>query len=297
MVIPTRDRPQLVRGAIEAVIAQDYAGPVRVIVVYDGTDPEAGLARSLPGREVEVVVNSRAAGLAGARNCGIEALDTPLVAFCDDDDEWLAGKLSAQVEALRARPAAQFCACSILVEFDGKLSPRLAHCDTVRHEDLLRSRMAMLHSSTFLIRREALVTDIGLVDEAIPGGQNEDWDLLLRASARHPIVHVDRPLVLVRWGRTSFFSRQWETKIASLEWMLRRHPDIAGQPIGAARVYGQLAFAYACLGDRRAARRWAGRSLRRRPREWRAGVALLVSTGAVSGETVLRVLHRYGRGV
>ncbi len=308
VVIPTRDRPELLRAAIDGVLSQDYDGPIRVVIVYDGTTPDQSLASSA----VEVMTNSRRPGLAGARNTGIAALDrilgenaapdnaenagNALVAFCDDDDQWLPGKLAAQVDALQAKPGARFCTCSIMVAFDGHTSPRLAGTDTVPQEQLLRSRMAMLHSSTFLFRR-SLLEDIGFVDEEIPGGQNEDWDLLLRASAELPIVHVDRPLVRVRWGRTSFFSRQWESKIESLEWMLRRHAGIGRHRVGAARVYGQLGFAYACLGDGRNARRWAVRALRRHWREWRGVVALLVTTRLVSGETVLKVLHRYGRGV
>ncbi|MFC7757306.1 hypothetical protein ACFQY4_03945 [Catellatospora bangladeshensis] len=69
-------------------------------------------------------------------------------------------------------------------------------------DHLARSRMSMLHSSGFLARREALLADgaIGPVSEDAPGSQNEDWDLLLRAARRHPIVHVDEPLVRVLWG-------------------------------------------------------------------------------------------------
>ncbi len=48
---------------------------------------------------VEAIANTREPGLAGARNSGILALDTDLVAFCDDDDQWLPGKLAAQVKA------------------------------------------------------------------------------------------------------------------------------------------------------------------------------------------------------
>lgn len=296
VIIPTHDRPELLRGALEAVLAQDYGGPVQVVVVYDRADPDPATAAPGGPRPVQVLANS-GTGLAAARNTGILAVDTALVAFCDDDDEWLPGKLAAQVDALLVDPGAEFCTCAIVVDFDGTANARLAGTDRVTHDRLLRSRMAMLHSSTFVLRRSALVDGIGLVDERIPGGQNEDWDLLLRASARHPIVHVDRPLVRVRWGRTSFFAQQWQTKITSLEWMLNRHQDIATNAVGAARVYGQLAFAHACLGERRAARRWARRSLRHHSREWRAIVALAVSARLITGPAVLRILHRYGRGV
>ena len=43
------------------------------------------------------------------------ALDTELIAFCDDDDRWLPGKLCAQVEALSRDPEAEMASCGIVV--------------------------------------------------------------------------------------------------------------------------------------------------------------------------------------
>ena len=136
--------------------------------------------------------------------------------------------------------------------------------------------MVMVHSSTYLARRAALLDGIGLLDETIPGSQNEDWDLALRAARRHPIVNVDEPLVRVAWAPRSHYARQWETKAESLLWMLEHHPDMAG-PAGAARVYAQLSFAYACLRRRRDAFRWAWRALRRNWHERRVPFALAVA--------------------
>lgn len=297
VVIPTRDRPELLRRAIAAVAQQDYSGPVDVIVVHDGTAPDVGLPAEFPQLPITVMVNNRTPGLAGSRNSGILATDAPWVAFCDDDDVWLDGKLSRQLTGLESEAGAEFCSCSIRVLFGDTASDRLAGKGSITHTDLLRSRMAMAHSSTFVIAREALLGPIGLLDESIPGSQNEDWDLLLRASSRRPVMHVDSPLVEVLWGRTSFFGRQWETKIDSLVWMLDRYPAIGASGAGAARVYGQLAFASASLGDRRRAVGWAVRSVRARWCEPRAFIALAVAGGLVSGETVLDRLHRRGHGV
>jgi len=247
--------------------------------------------------DVVVLANERTPGLAGARNSGILALDTDLVAFCDDDDVWLPGKLIAQVRALQAAPGAEFASCGIIVEYNGTATPRLAGAPQVSYADLLRSRMVMVHSSTYLARRGALVAGIGLVDEQIPGGQNEDWDLALRAARRHPIVIADEPLVRVAWGSSSYFATQWESKAAALKWMLARYPDLRRSRPGAARVYGQLAFAYACLGQRREAGQWAVRALRRNWHERRVPFALAVASGAVSGSTVLRILHERGHGI
>jgi glycosyltransferase involved in cell wall biosynthesis len=294
VVLPTYDRPVQLRAALGAVLGQDYPGLIQVVVVHDRSEPDQGLAN---GERVRVLANGRTAGLAGARNTGVLALNTELVAFCDDDDEWLAGKLRRQVAALRAVPGAEFASCGIVVQYRGRSNPRLAGRGQVTHTDLLRSRMTMVHSSTYLADRVALMDGIGLLDEQIPGGQNEDWDLALRAARRRPIVHVDAPLVRVTWGESSYFSRQWESKVAALQWMLERHPDIGRCRPGAARVYGQIAFAYACLGRRAEAARWAARALGKNWHERRIPFAMAVAAGLVSGDQVLRLLHARGHGI
>ncbi|MGH3387861.1 MAG: glycosyltransferase family 2 protein [Actinomadura sp.] len=292
VVLPTHNRPELLRKALAAVLAQEYAGELRAVVVYDRAEPDPELA----GDRVQVVRNTRTPGLAGARNSGILALDTDLVAFCDDDDSWLPGKLAAQVEALTARPGAELASSGILIDFDGREIPRLAGADEVGYDDLVRSRMVMVHSSTYVARRAALI-DMGMVDEEIPGSQGEDWDLALRAARRHPIVNVDQPYVRVLWGRSSYYAHAWETKIAALQWFLDHYPEIARSRVGGARVFAQIAFGHACAGRRRTAVRWAARALRANWREQRVPFALAVASGLVSGERVLLALHTRGRGI
>jgi glycosyltransferase involved in cell wall biosynthesis len=297
VVIPTRNRPELVRQAIASVREQRYPGEVKILVVYDQTEPDYLLA-STDGVPVLVLTNWRTSGLAGARNTGVLALDTELVAFCDDDDRWQADKLRRQVAALLAEPDSEFATCAIEVEYEGKFTARLAGRSRVTIDELSRSRMAMLHSSTFLIRRKALAAEaIGLVAEDAPGSQNEDWDLLLRASRRTPIVHLDEPMVRVLWGRTSHYAYEYATKISSLRWMMQRHPEISGCRPGAARVYGQLACWSAATGNRSQAWQFSKEAVRANWREPRTAIALAAMTGAVKVENVLSALHKRGRGI
>lgn len=295
VVIPTRNRPELLQRAITAVRAQDYAGPVRIIVVYDQEEPDWRLAVA-EEPAVMVLANWRRLGLAGARNTGIMALDTDLVAFCDDDDLWHRGKLRKQVKALGDQ---LFGTCAIEVEFEEKIHPRLAGYDRVTVDQLARSRMAMLHSSSFLARREALLPGgaIGPVAEDAPGSQNEDWDLLIRAARLAPIVHVDEPLVRVLWGRTSFYANEYSTKISSLRWMMARHPEIVGCRPGAARVYGQLACWSVAAGDRRNGWRWTKQTVKANWKEPRAVIALAALSRFTTVEKVLGTLHRRGHGI
>ncbi|GAA3442313.1 glycosyltransferase family 2 protein [Planomonospora venezuelensis] len=307
VVIPTRGhRPDQLRAAVSAALEQDYPGSVEIVVVVDGDEPApvadqlgdllAGRAMAIreknpPARVVRVLGNRFSPGLPGTRNTGIAALGTDLVGFCDDDDRWLPGKLAAQIEALEEEPEAEFASCAIEVEYGSRRVPRLAGTCRVTHEHLVRSRMVMVHSSTFLFRHGS-----AWVDESAPGGQNEDWDLALRAAGRRPIVHVDRPLVRVRWGGSTYATR-WTDRIAGLEWMLARHPELAVDRRGAARVYGQLAFHHAALGHRREAGRWAWRAFTARRGEPRAPIALAVAMGLVPARAVLSRLHHRGHGI
>jgi glycosyltransferase involved in cell wall biosynthesis len=271
VVVPTHDRPELLRTTLASVLAQDTDAELDIVVVFDRSTPDPSLAElSVPGRRVRVLANDRTPGLAGSRNTGILALSSDWVAFCDDDDTWAPTRLSAQLARSAAHPEADVLTTAICVAYEGAEVPRLAGLSEVTHADLTRSRMAMLHSSTLLLRRSALLGWLGLVDE---------------------------PLVRVLWGQSSYFSRQWQSRVESLEWMLERHPRITVDDRGAARVYGQLAFGSAAIGRRRQAVQWARRAAVRRWREPRAVLALAVAGHVVSAESVMSFLHRRGRGL
>jgi glycosyltransferase involved in cell wall biosynthesis len=299
VVIATRNRPEMVREAITSVLDQDYEGAVEVLVVFDQSEPDPTIASmgAAPGRSVRVLRNTRKPGLAGARNSGISEASGTYVAFCDDDDYWMPGKLAVQVAALAEVPEASLCTCGIEVHWSGDRFPRSLEATRVPFEELLRDRHTELHPSTFLLRRALLVDDVGLVDEEVPGGYGEDYEFLLRNARVSPIVNVAEPLAVVRWGSQSYFDKRWETMIAGLTWMLERYPEFESSPRGAARIHGQVAFAEASLGNRRTAVRWAASTLRRNPREPRAVLALAVASRAVSSDRVMKMLHARGRGI
>lgn len=297
-VVATRDRPELLRRAVAAILGQGYDGPIECIVVFDRSEPAPPDVETGPARVLRCITNERTPGLAGARNTGALAAAGELIAFCDDDDEWEPEKLRAQVEALFARDGAEVATTGIAVEYEDRTVERVPPSDTVTFEDLLRSRMVELHPSSVLVRRNAFLDGIGLVDEAIPGSYGEDYEWLLRAARRAPVVAVRRPLVRVRWGRSSWFAGRWQTMAEALTYLLDRYPEFETQPRGYARIAGQIAFAHAGAGQQALARRWARRSLTAsRGRERRAWLALLVGLRLLSAERVLRAANARGRGI
>ncbi|MEU0488082.1 glycosyltransferase [Nocardiopsis sp. NPDC006139] len=296
VVVPTRDRPELLRRTLRAISEQDYPGTITTIVVYDNDQPDPSLARAEGNRPVRVVTNTLTPGLAGARNTGVLAAHTDLVAFCDDDDTWLPGKLRAQVRVMLQEPGTDLVCCGITVVYDRVEAVRTLDRTSVTFGDLLGSRLTELHPSTFLIRRRAMIDGCGTVSEEIPGSYAEDYELLLRLARRGPIRNIPETGVRVLWHRRSHFSGRWQTIATALRWLLERYPEFRLVPRGHARVAGQIAFAEAAAGRRRAALRWIGTTLRARPAEARALLAFLVVLGVPPG-WIMRALHLRGKGL
>jgi glycosyltransferase involved in cell wall biosynthesis len=299
VVVPTRGRPALLRGAVRSILDQDYPGDLEVIVVFDGEEAASLDVTPPPGRMVRVLANRRTPGPAGARNAGMLAASGSYVAFCDDDDEWMPDKLRWQVEALERHPQARFATSGILlVDGEGGSHPRIRMADRelLSIDDILRTQRTALHQSTYVLRREATLRDVGLLDEAIPAGYGEDYDWLVRAAKMGPVLAVRRPLVRVR-RQTSYFAERWDTVVEALEYQLRHRPELGRQSSNLSRIYGRLAFGHAALGHRPEAERYARQSLRLDPWQPRAYAAQLVAWRLVSAPTIQRALHRIGRRV
>lgn len=297
-VIATRDRPELLAHAVSAALAQQYEGDVEVVVVFDQAPVRDVDGPTEPGarRRLRVIANEGTPGLAGARNAGIRAATGELIAFCDDDDAWVPGKLTRQVEAMREADAIMSVG-GIRITYGDVLRERCPPGGVIDIRDLARSRLTGAHPSTYVLRRADLLGPLGLVDEAIPYGYGEDYDLLLRAARLGRIVVVPEVLAEVLWHPGSYFSRRWEAMVDGLGYLLVKHPEISADRHGVAWMQGQRAFALAAAGRRGEAVKTALVSLRNNPRERRGPLALLVASGLVPAEKIMKALNSRGRGI
>jgi glycosyltransferase involved in cell wall biosynthesis len=94
IIIPSRNRPVLLRKAIDSVLMQTHPD-IEVLVVNDGSDGEneqayANLATELTGRvrflNLEQAKNGH--GQSGSINRGADAAQGKYLCFLDDDDYW-----------------------------------------------------------------------------------------------------------------------------------------------------------------------------------------------------------------
>ncbi|MBB4760807.1 glycosyltransferase involved in cell wall biosynthesis [Actinoplanes digitatis] len=278
-----------------SILSQDYPGRVECIVVYDHVDVRDLNLSVGPDRALKLINNGRWQGLPGGRNSGVDAATGELLAFCDDDDIWLPAKLSRQVELL-ADPAIGAVSCGLRLRGPGIDKERVLDRDRVVLDELLADRVMEVHSSTMLVRRSTWAA-AGDVDEGIPGGYSEDYEWLLRVTAHTPIAVVRQALVIVDWHGGSFYFGRWATIVQAQRYLIDKHPELAGSRRGMARLRGQIAFALASGNRRMEALRELAAVVRLNPTEKRVLVIVPVILGLATGERLLRMAQKRGKGI
>lgn len=120
VVIPTRNRAHLVGEAIESALCQKD-GQVEAIVVDDGsTDDTANVVARNFGSRVRYIRIPERRGAGAARNAGMRVARGELLAFLDDDDLWLPGKLDAELRVFERFPEADAVVSDGLMFWDGQ---------------------------------------------------------------------------------------------------------------------------------------------------------------------------------
>ncbi len=297
VVICTRDRPILLRRAIDAIKSQTYDGVIETVIVFDRSEPDISLEVADGLRPVHVLANDHTPGLPGGRNAGVAVARAPVVAFCDDDDIWLREKAARQMEILTARPDVDVVVTGVQIEANGRIVDRELDLPEVTFQDLLERRMMEVNFCTAMVRRDAFLERIGPADEYIPGGYGEDYEWALRAARMKPIAVVPEPMLIVDWHAQSYFAARWQMITDALEYLVAEYPEFRSAPKGLARIRGQRAFAFAALRSRREAWQEIRATLGLSWREPRAYLAAIVSTGLVSADSVVKALNQRGRGI
>jgi glycosyltransferase involved in cell wall biosynthesis len=191
VVIPTFNRLDLVRRALESVYAQTYPD-YEILLVDDGSDEPVGeLAGAYP--QIRLLRHEHNRGAAAARNTGIQASDAEFIAFLDSDDCWLPQKLQVQVELLDADPGLGGC-------ITGYTNHTTEGSWTYRPQkpgSWLRqlSMGSQLGPGTTLMVRRACYAVVGYLDEQMPRLEDLDW--LLRFVQHYDLGVIAQPLATV----------------------------------------------------------------------------------------------------
>lgn len=204
VIIPTVGRATLGSAVMSAV--KQEPSPVEVIIVVDGPDGAVVPADIVSLSRVRVVVTGGGRGPGGARMDGVRASTSSLVAFLDDDDEWLPGKIRAQLDlfnVLRERFAFPVVGCRAYVIADGgsvkEIAPKATLSEGKPLAEFMFDRRKILIDG-FVMGSSTLLTSRALLQLEPWKEQlrlHEDWEWLLRVSRRNDSIVAmhDDPLI------------------------------------------------------------------------------------------------------
>lgn len=194
VIIPTYNRQQFIKEAVESVLKQTYGG-YEIIVVDDGSTDGTRDILSLYRDKIKYLFQLNK-GPAAARNLGVQNSRGRFIAFLDSDDIWLPHKLEKQLEILLTNPAAAFV-CSEAYVIDEEYCLRnhwKKNKDNIESFDGLRQDNFVC-TQTVLLRRECF-NEVGGFDTQLSNAQ--DYDLWLRLSMKYPFLYINEPFCLIR---------------------------------------------------------------------------------------------------
>ena len=276
-IVPTFNRARQLHGAVKSVLAQPLA-ELEVIVVDDGStdDTEAVIADLRRGDARVTSLRQPNAGVAAARNQGLDQAQGDLIAFLDSDDRWSPDKLPFQLACLTRVPEVGMIWTDMIgVDPDGDVVPGYTLRSLLPYrfglDELFERRIplsevpgtpkpwrdgvlyagdiygkALLGNlvlpSSVLMTRERLER-AGRFDQSLDVA-GEDFDFFLRVCREGPVAFANVPTVSYRVGQADQLSNPSRGLYMARNYVRTLEQAIARDP-------GRLAVPDSMLDDAR----------------------------------------------
>ena len=295
VVVPTRNRADLLRRTLTSVFDQTGTFSFEIIVVeQESTDATAAVLAEFNDPRLRII---RAApiGPAAARNLAIEAAHGQWVAFVDDDDYWAPNKLQLHVEALEDAEADWGGTGTLYIDGNGRLigerpPPRVGRFDSIL-ADILEQNV--ITSTSTVIAKRSLLREAGGFSPDIHFG--EDWLFWIELARRGVTLQLAECLTATRIAGGSATAN-----LEAVTQLFDRLDEVRGSAPDSAtnrerRAHREITM---CVSNLRAGHRFAGAAhrlraawIRRNVRD--VGVAGYIAVVGPSGS--LRRAYRTSR--
>lgn len=184
IIIPTYNRSDMLDRLLESVINQTYKN-FEVIVVDDNSNNIEAYKKvvdkySKAINEFTYYRNAENKGAPYCRNLGIKKSKYELLAFVDDDDEWLPDKLKLQVKKIINNPKIGLV-YTWTNAVDEKYNVLYEYKYSIKGNALYEILKKCFIPSPSVMVKKTVFDKTGLFDESFPSCQ--DWDMWTRIFA------------------------------------------------------------------------------------------------------------------
>jgi teichuronic acid biosynthesis glycosyltransferase TuaG len=193
--MPAYNAERTIAGSVNSVIAQTYANWELIIIIDSSKDRTLKIVEELAGGDprVRYQLSEERAGIASARNRGIELSKGDCLAFLDADDLWREDKLERQLEFMENRNAKISYTASAFMNSEGsRYDYVMPAIEKLSYRELLKRNI--MSCSSVMVKKELAAQY--RFDE---GNLSEDFLLWLQiVKATGAAYGLNEPLLVYR---------------------------------------------------------------------------------------------------
>jgi len=193
VIVPTYNRPQLLKKALISILSQTFCD-YEIIVVNDGGTPINEILNSIgSSNRITIINHFKNLGISTARNTGIKLSKGKYIAYLDDDDIYYPNHLETLVNCLENSEykVAYSDACMISQVHTNANTVKISKSFPYSF-DFSKDKILVHNISPTLcfMHNKACFSDTGFFNENLFA--NEDWDLWIRLSRNYDFKHIKK---------------------------------------------------------------------------------------------------------
>lgn len=197
VIIPTYNRSNFLKRAIDSVLSQNYPAS-EIIVVDDGsTDDTLSFLNEYESRIRPIFLDTNS-GVSHARNLGIAEARYTYIAFLDSDDYWLPEKLQRQTDFHHDNPQYKISYTDESWLYNGRHKKKKSHHTKPSGNIFVPSLSHTLIGPSSVLIHRSVFDEVGVFDETLP--VCEDYDLWLRITQHYSVGLIDEELIIKTAG-------------------------------------------------------------------------------------------------
>lgn len=253
VVIPSYNRDQVIRRAIQSVRNQEYEDFELIVVDDCSEDGTVAVVEGFDDPRITLKRHTTNQGANAARNTGISEASGDFISFLDSDDEFHPDHLETVISHLSRAPEdiggvstgyQKSMAGEIVTQWRPPTG-RISLDDALGKQDRFRSRKNILGGFSCMTFRATVFDEIGLLDEELASLQ--DLDFYLRCLQEYDIIGI--PDHLVTYYRDGDqISSNLNAKQQGIEQFIKKHRSILDDKM-MANFHYTLGFVYAEHAD------------------------------------------------
>lgn len=229
VVIPTQNRPRLLKDALASLVGQNYHNWEAIVVNDGGEDVQHVIAEIGNDPRIQLLTHWRNLGQSCARNTALRVAQGQIICFLDDDDRYLPTHIEGIVSTMRQShdPFVFTGAVKITEQLTEERRIELVRVDIEDSLQMPQDRLLVwnfIPLPTWAHRKECLNL-VGFFDEDM--ASHEDWDFLLRFARIWTLRHINQNTVEIRIRPTSndgVTTRNEALKLRDFHLIYNRYP-------------------------------------------------------------------------